>query len=200
MELEARNLKFAGGRAVARIEAMHAVVRSQPKAFDGAMRDLKQRRQVGIITVSQQLAIAWDQIDKPFEGCLDRGQILEDIRVIEFEVVDDDYFRKVMDKFAPLVEKGGVVFVPLDDEPWTFREARAFAEIIGNAADEKARLQPVMLEHPRQQRGGGGLAVRTTDHERTFAANEEFLQQFRQRAITHFLVQHSLRLRIPARN
>ena len=47
-------------------------------------------------------------------------------------------FRQVMDELAALVEKGGVVFVAFDDEPFAVGEARALAEIVGNAADQIA--------------------------------------------------------------
>ena len=36
-------------------------------------------------------------------------------------------------------------------------------KIVRDAADEIARVQAVVLEHPGQQRRGGGLAVRAGD-------------------------------------
>ena len=107
---------------------------------------------------------------------------------------------QVMDELAALVEKRRVVFVALDDEPLAVGETRALAEIVRDAADEKAGVQPVVLEHPGQQRSGGGFAVRAGDDQRAFAANEKFLQQFRQRAIAQFVVQHEFRLGVAARN
>ena len=83
--------------------------------------------------------------------------------MVEFEVVDDGDFRQVMDELAALVEKGRVVFVALDDEPFAVGEPRALAEIVRDAADEIARIQAVVLENPRQQRSRGGLAVRAGD-------------------------------------
>jgi len=49
------------------------------------------------------------------EGFLDRVQIFKNIRVIEFQVIDDRNFRQVMDELAALVEKRCVVFITLDD-------------------------------------------------------------------------------------
>ena len=57
-----------------------------------------------------------------------------------------------------------------------------------------------MLEHPGQQRGGRGLAVRAADHDRTFAADEKLRQQRRQRGIAQFVVEHVFRLGVAARN
>ena len=88
MKLEARNLKFARRRAVAQVEAVDAVVRAQPKAFDRAMRHVEQRRQVRIVPVGQKLAVARNQVDQPPEGRLHRGEVLEYVRVIEFQIVD----------------------------------------------------------------------------------------------------------------
>ena len=59
------------------------------------------------------------------ERFFDRLQVLKNIRVIEFEVVDDRNLRQVMNKLAALVKKRGVVFIALDDEPLAVREPRA---------------------------------------------------------------------------
>ena len=44
------------------------------------------------------------------------------------------------------------------------------------------------------------FAMRAGDDQRTFAANEKFLQQFRQRTITQFVIEHIFRFGIAARN
>ena len=134
------------------------------------------------------------------EGLLHRREVGEDVRVIELEVVDDGDFGQVMDELAALVEERRVVFVALDDEPFAVGEPRALAEIVRDAADEVARIQPVVLEHPRQQRGGGGLAVRAGDDDGAFAANEKLAQQIRQRTKPQLVVETEFRLRIAARN
>ena len=117
----------------------------------------------GIVAVAEQQAVARHEPDEMAERLLHRREVGEDVRVIELEVVDDGDFGQVMDELAALVEKRRVVFVALDDEPFAVGEPRALAEIVRDAADEIARVQPVVLEHPRQQRGGGGLAVRAGD-------------------------------------
>ena len=164
------------------------------------MSDVEQRRKVRIVAVAQQQAIARNQADEMRERFFDGVQIFKNVRVIEFEVVDDGDFRQVMDELAALVEKRRVIFVALDDEPFAVREPRALAEVVRNAADEIARIQPVMLEHPREQRRGRGFAMRAGDDDGTFAANEKFLEQLRQRAITQFVIEHKLRFRVAAGN
>src|SRR5579862_4488257 len=98
--------------------------------------------------------------------------------MIEFQIVDDGDLRQVMDEFAALVEESGVVFVAFNDEPFAIGETRALTKVVRDAADQKARIQAVMLEHPRQQRSGSRLPMRAANDQRAFAANEEFLQQF----------------------
>src|SRR5947209_779598 len=105
-----------------------------------------------------------------------------------------------MNELASFVEKGGVVFVALDDEPFTFREASALAEVVGNATDEIAGVQTVVLEHPGQEGGGGRFAVSAADDQRTLAADEKLLEQLGQRAVAQFVVEHVFRLRIAARD
>ena len=83
------------------------------------------------------------------EGFLNRREVIKNIRVIEFEIVDDGDFRLVMDEFAAFVEEGGVVFIALDDEPFTVREPRALAEIGWDAADEKTGIQSAVFKNPR---------------------------------------------------
>jgi hypothetical protein len=100
--------------------------------------------------------------------------------MIKLEIVHHADLRLVMNEFAALVKKGGVILVAFNNEPWTVREPRALAEIVRDAADEIAGIQSVVFEHPCQQRRRRGFAMRARDHNRTLAANEKFLEQFRQ--------------------
>src|SRR5258708_35364732 len=112
-----------------------------------------------------------------------RLEVSEDVRVIELDVVDHCDLWQVMHKLAALVEKRRVVFVPFDNEPFAFGEPRALAQVIRDAADEIARLEAVVLEDPRQQRGRRGLAMRARDHQRPLPADEKLLKQLRQRTV-----------------
>src|ERR1700722_3299433 len=132
------------------------------------------------------------------EGFFYRVEIFKNVRVVEFEIVDDGDFRQIVDELAALVEKRRVVFVALDDEPFAVREPRALRKIVRDAADEKTWVKSVVLEHPREQRSRRCLAVRSRNNNRAFSANEKFLQQFRQRAVTQFVVENKFRFRIAA--
>ena len=50
------------------------------------------------------------------ELALDRGEVVEDVGVVELEVVEDRRARPVVDELAALVEERGVVLVGLDHE------------------------------------------------------------------------------------
>src|SRR5262249_8982014 len=123
---------------------------------------------------------AWNQTDKVAEGFLNRGEILEDVRMIEFKIVDDRDLGQIVHKFAALIEKCGVVFVAFNDEPLAVRNARALSEVVANASNQETGGQCIVLKGPAQQRSGRGLTVCPCDNERALAANEKFLQQFRQ--------------------
>ena len=64
-----------------------------------------------------------------------------------------------MDELGALVEEGGVVLVGLDHEEGRLAEARRHAEVLGHPPHQETRLEAGIFEDPRQQRGGGGLAV-----------------------------------------
>src|SRR5277367_2877676 len=117
MEFETGNFKLARRRAVTQVEALDAVLFAQTKTFHRTMRDVEQRGQVWIITVGQELPVAGDKVDQALKGGLDGAEVFKNIRVIKFQVVEDDDFREVMDKFAALVKKSRVIFVALNDEP-----------------------------------------------------------------------------------
>ena len=88
------------------------------------MIDAQQRRDVYIVTISNEQPIARDEVDEASKTRLDLGKVLKNIGVVEFKVVEHRHFREVMDKFAALVKKSCVVFVALDDEPCAVRKAR----------------------------------------------------------------------------
>ena len=115
------------------------------------MSDVEQRREVRVVAIGQEHAVTRHEPDEMFERSLDGREIFKNIRVVEFQVIEDRHFRQVMNKLAALVEKGGVVFVPLDDEPFAVRKTRALAEIVRDAADEETGIKAVVLEDPGEQ-------------------------------------------------
>ncbi len=75
------------------------------------------------------------------ELALDVVQIVENIGVIEFDVVDDQGARVIVDELGSLVEEGAVVFVGLDHEgsPRVAADAGGYAEVFRHPAHQKSR-------------------------------------------------------------
>lgn len=176
VKFKAGDFKLAGGRTATDIEPVDAIVISQPETLDRTMIDVKQRREIGVIAIGQELASARHQVDKTLESGLDGGEVVKNVGVIELQIIDNDNFRKVMQEFAAFIEKSSVIFVAFENKPRTVGEARAFAKVVGNAADEKAGIQAVMLEDPRQEGSGRRFAVSARDDDGAFATEEKFLE------------------------
>src|SRR6185369_543517 len=66
--------------------------------------------------VDDDPAAAGNGANEVMELALDRGEVVEDVGVVELEVVEDRGARPVVDELAALVEEGGVVLVGLYHE------------------------------------------------------------------------------------
>ena len=200
MELAARQLELARGRAEPEVGGAHGIVLAKAKALHRTVSDVEQRGEVGLVAVGEQQAVARHEADELGEGLLHRGHVRKNVGVVQLQVVHNRDLGQVVDEFAALVEERGVVFVALDDEPLAVREPRARAQVARNASNQVAGIQPRALEHPCEQRRGGGLPVCAAHNETAFAPDEKLLEQLRQRAIAELAVQHGLDLGIAAGN
>src|ERR1044071_3307750 len=107
------------------------------------------------------------------ELALDGGKIVEDVCMIELKIIEDGGTRPVMHEFGALIEESGVVLVCLDNEVLTPGKTRRDREVVGNSANEKARVAPTPLEDPRQHGRSRGLAVSAGDSQHV--ALDEYL-------------------------
>src|SRR5690606_37333397 len=96
---------------------------------------------------------------------LDRRKIGEDVRMVEFEVVEDGGARPVVHELRTLVEKGGVVLVGLDHKECGGCVTSGDTEVLRYAADQKTGGAAGVFQDPGQHGGGGSLAVRPRDGE-----------------------------------
>ena len=105
---------------------------------------------VRVIAIRDNQAPAWDDSHKLAKGALHRGEVLKNISVIEFDVVEDNGVGKIVNELAAFVEERRVVLVAFGDEEWPVigvrclvivvrSGARAAAEIIRNAANQEPR-------------------------------------------------------------
>ena len=107
---------------------------------------------------------------------LNLGQIIEDVRVIELQVVRDQGPRTVVHELRALVEKRRVVLIGLDHKIAPAAEASRQPEILRHPADQEARLKPSVLQQPGEHAAGGGLAV-GAGHRQHVAIDQQMLRQ-----------------------
>src|SRR5437868_142995 len=121
------SVEFEHGMVAFELEVLRAaiVVHAQTEARNGTVLNTEERRDVVVVPIGEKQAVARDEVDQAFEGGLDNGEIFEDVGVVEFQIIDDDGFWKVMDEFAAFVKEGGVIFVAFDDEPFAVSETGA---------------------------------------------------------------------------
>jgi hypothetical protein len=83
------------------------------------------------------------------EAGLDLLEVVKDVGMIELDVVHDQQLGQVVDELRALIEERAVVFVPLDHEMPRVIEVRALPEILRDAADHVARVEPGDAQQPR---------------------------------------------------
>jgi hypothetical protein len=131
---------------------------------------------------------------------LDRGEVREDVGVIELEVVQHRGARQVMDELRSFVEERGVVLVRLDDEGRTGTEPGGTAEVLGHATDEKPRVPARGGKHGSQHRRRRRLAV-GSGHGKNMALAQHMLRKpLRTRDERQLAIKNRLHQRIPARD
>src|SRR5262249_21426056 len=102
----------------------------------------------------------------------------------------------IVEKLWAAVPESGFVLVALENHFRPVTEAVAFAEILGNAADQKCWLFPSGVKNPSKHRRSGGLTVGATDDDGMFAGEKELFKRFRQRAIRNLFLEDFFQLRI----
>ena len=166
--------------------------------LDGARGSFNHVQAVGIVRVDQSQAVAGDDLGQPAEAQLDFLQGMVNVRVVEFNVVDDHQFREVVQEFGAFVEKRRVVLVSLQHGKIGIRKTAAAAKIAGNAADHEAGVQPGILHQPCQHGCGGGFSVGACYHIVALAAQEVFLHRLREGKVTQAPLKHGFHFLIAA--
>ena len=118
--------------------------------------------------------------------------------MIELNVVYDHQLGQVVNKLGTLVEERRVVFIALDHEIFGIVQARALPKIFRDSTDQITRFVPGFLQNPGKQRRRRGLPVCASDDKIVPAAQKMIFQDFRQRHIKEFPVEHGFHFRIAA--
>jgi len=127
-------------------------------------------------------------------------EVAVDVGVIEFDRVQQQRIGIVVEELGALVEEGRVVLVALGDEPRPGPEPEVVREVPAGTAYHETRVAAGLVQHPRQQRARGRLAVRSDDDGATTVAHEEPHERFGHRAVRNPGREHRLDLGIAARH
>ena len=173
---------------------------AQAERLDPALRALAERQRLGVVGAEQQQAAPRNQVHEPLKRQADRREVGIDVRVIELDVVDDGDVRQVLQELGGLVEEGAVVLVAFDHELAAAADAIAAFEVLGDAADEHARVGSAVRQQPPRQRRGRRLPVGAGDDDRPCAPEEMIADRLGQRAIPNLPVEHLLELDVAARD
>ncbi len=127
-------------------------------------------------------------------------EIAVDVGVVELDRIQQQRIGIVVQELGALVEKRGVVLVALGDEPWAGSEPKIVREVAAGTAHHEARIAAGLVQHPRQQRARGRLAVRPDDDRAAPVAHEEAHECFGHRAVRNAGREHRLDLGVAARH
>jgi hypothetical protein len=134
------------------------------------------------------------------ELALDGADVGVNVGVVILEVVENQGARTVVHKLRALVEERRVVLIRLDDEPPSGTEARAHPEVRRHATDEKPGVAAGVLEDPRQERCGRGLAMGAGDREHPAPFQHLARQPLRPRRIRQAALEQGFDHRLAARH
>ena len=101
--------------------------------------------------------------------------------MIEFDVADHRVIGEIVQEFRAFVEKGRIVFVPLDHKVLTTPETETGLKVLRDTSYEKIRRPSCGMQSPGDHCGCRGLAVRSGDDDRGFLSQKEVLERFRKR-------------------
>ena len=90
-------------------------------------------------------------------------QVVKDVGMVKFQVVEYRGAGPVVHKLAALVKKSRVVFVGFNDNGLALAESGRDAKVQRHAAHQKAGLQAGSFQDPAGHGRGGGFAVGTGD-------------------------------------
>ena len=144
----------------------------------------------------QHPAVARHGTHQVMELALDGGEIRENIRVVELQVVHHQGTRVVVNELGALVEEGAIILVRLDDEEGGGAEASRNREVAGHTTDEETGLEFGIFQHPGQHAGGGGLAMGARDGQYPAILQHVFQQPLGARDIGQVAIQHILHTRV----
>jgi len=90
---------------------------------------------------------------------LNGGEVGVDVGVVEFNIIENDKFGKVVEELASFIGEGGVVLVSFENPEGAGTVMTAAWEVEGNSTDEPAGMETCFFKKESEHGGGGGFAV-----------------------------------------
>jgi hypothetical protein len=150
------------------------------------------------VPADDERAGARHEIDEALEREAIGDLVAVDVGVIELDVGHHRRPRQVVPHLRAFVEVRGVVLVGLDAEVFAVGQTEGRAEVLGDAADQKRRVEPGALEQPGEDRRRRRLAVRTGDGDDVSPAQELLLDHGGRRRVRNAPLEQRFELVVPA--
>ena len=114
---------------------------------------------VGIVRIDESQTVLRDLLKELAKGFLNGGEVGVNIGVVEFNIIENDEFGKVVEELASFIGEGSVVLVSFENPEGTSAVVASAGEVEGNAADKPARMETCFFKKESEHGGGGGFAV-----------------------------------------
>ena len=82
-----------------------------------------------------------------------------DVSVVEFNIIENDEFGKIVEELASFIGEGGVVFVSFENPEGASAVVAPAGQVEGNSADKPAGMETCFFKKESEHGRGGGLAV-----------------------------------------
>jgi len=133
---------------------------------------------VGIVRIDQGEPVCRYLLKELAKGFLNGGEVGVDVSVVEFNIIENDEFGKVVDELASFIGEGGVVLVSFENPEGAGAVMASAGEVEGNSADEPAGMEACLFKKESEHGGGGGLAVGAGDDEIASFIEEPTAEEF----------------------
>jgi hypothetical protein len=98
-------------------------------------------------------------LKKLAKGFLNGGEVGVDVSVVEFNIIENDEFGKIVEELASFIGEGGVVLVSFENPEGASAVVASAGEVEGNSPDKPTRMEICFFKKESEHSGGGGFAV-----------------------------------------
>ena len=129
---------------------------------------------------------------------LDGFEIIKDISMIKFEIINDQRIAKVMYKFRAFVKKRTVIFIRLNHKVLTVAKPCRYSKVLRYSPNQEAWFMTRNIENFCQHAAGAGFTMSARNRQNIFVAQNRLTQPLRPRDIRKLMIEHVLNTGIAA--